>query len=585
MKKLITLLLTVVVSLGCVFGFTGCRRDDEEQFDDTKSHIYVGVFNAGYGVAWLNDLKTRFETYYEGVSFEKDKEGVQVHISDVTQGTEFINQIGNSSQEVIFTSNADYYAYVNDNKLLDITDAITTPLEINGETKSIEDKIPEAEKNFYKTKDNKYYAVTASGGNYGIMMNVDLFENKDLYFAKGGCPSEYLRTNENCDKALSFPEEVTSWDDSMYEFTGKGEKSAGPDGKYGTNDDGQPATYDEFIAFCDNCVDNGVQAFHWPGKYQSHISHAMLSMVADYEGSEQMMLNYTFNGVAKNLISVDEDGNVTKLPELKITNSNGYELGKQAGRYYVLDFIERLLANKSYYNENLSVYNSTHTHTDAQDDFVSGGLMDGKKEIALLWDGPWWYNEAQPAFNVLGEGVGEHCLAKNRKFQKMSYPKATNEKVGEEKISYLYSSPYICMANANVDSNKVDMIKKFIKFAFTNESNLKFTEITNTTRTHEYDIPTGYTDKLSYYAKTVLEDMLNSTVCFGASSNKMYVNKSFSLFNPEIYWSTLINGDEFYTPNQAFTHEGKTAIEYFNGLIKARDKAYWDRNYSDFYQD
>ena len=71
MKKLITLLLTVVVSLGCVFGFTGCSRENEEQFDDTKSHIYVGIFNAGYGVAWLNDLKTRFETYYEGVSFEK----------------------------------------------------------------------------------------------------------------------------------------------------------------------------------------------------------------------------------------------------------------------------------------------------------------------------------------------------------------------------------------------------------------------------------------------------------------------------------------------------------------------------------
>ena len=55
---------------------------------------------------------------------------------------------------------------------------------------------------------------------------------------------------------------------------------------------------------------------------------------------------YTFDGVATDLIQVDEDGNVKKLPDTQITFENGYELQQQAGRYYTLKFVENVLSKK-----------------------------------------------------------------------------------------------------------------------------------------------------------------------------------------------------------------------------------------------
>ena len=88
MKKLLTLLMAIVMMLGC---FAGCNRQQNETFDDNKSHLYVGIYNAGFGVEWLKDIKTRYEKLYEKKQFEPGKEGIQIHISDINSGNLFIS--------------------------------------------------------------------------------------------------------------------------------------------------------------------------------------------------------------------------------------------------------------------------------------------------------------------------------------------------------------------------------------------------------------------------------------------------------------------------------------------------------------
>jgi hypothetical protein len=41
----------------------------------------------------------------------------------------------------------------------------------------------------------------------------------------------------------------------------------------------------------------------------------LTALTANYEGLEQMSLNYSFNGTAKNLIEVDVDGQITELED------------------------------------------------------------------------------------------------------------------------------------------------------------------------------------------------------------------------------------------------------------------------------
>ena len=582
MKKLLTFVMMLILATTAVFGgLVGCNRGESEDFDNTKSHLYLGIYNAGFGTEYANDLKRRFEEFYAEESFEEGKVGVQVHVLDVPQGNAFIGSIEDSEVEVFFTSNSDYYQFVNRGYILNIDDVVTGSLSKYGDVRTIESRLSQQMQDFFKT-DNGYYAVPYVTSYSGMGMNVDLFEDNDLYFAKGGCPSEYLRTNPNCDDALDFPEDVTEWSDDMYEFTGTGEKSAGPDGKYNTPDDGEPATYEEFFAFCDHCYDSNIQAFHWPGKYDWTFSATIIQMAADYEGVEQFSLNYNFNGTAKTIVEVDEDGVVTRLPELKITNENGYKLVQQESKYYVLSFLEELLSRSNYYDVRKSLEDATHTHTDAQDDFVTGGILPNQPEIALLVDGEWWWNEAQPGFKVAEEYSKGAYKTADRRFKMLSFPKATNEKVGEP-FTALISGDSICAINANIESAKERMAKEFVKFAFTNESNLQFTKITSCARPYEYDIPDGYLEGLNYFAQNVMKTYDTAERCFVGSENPMYISNAFNFFNQENFWSTKIDGSERNTPMTELVRNNVTAIEYFNGMQAMKDKTFWDNRYTDYY--
>ncbi len=585
MKKLFTLCIAMLLVLSTVFGgFVGCGRGEEEDFDETKSHLYFGYYDAGYGTDWVTDLKARFEAEFATHSFEEGLTGVQVHPMAIADGQTFLNQIANSGVEVFMTGNSDYYKYVNMGLLLNIDDVVTADLSRYNETKTIESRMDAANKDFYQT-DNGYYGLPFVTSNWGIIMNVDLFESKELYFAKGGCPSEYLRTNANCDPALDG-----EWDNSMYEFTGTGEKSAGPDGKYGTNDDGQPATYEEFFRFCERCYDLDILAFHWAGAHPTQVSKMMIPMVADYEGYEQMSLNYAFNGKAKDLIDVDEQGNVTELDDVDINNSNGYLLAKQEGKYRVLKFWDELFQKTDYYDTSVTLNSSAHKHTDAQDDFVCGGIMEGKGEIALLLDGDWWWNEAQPAFDVVKKITEGEKTANNMRFEPLAFPKATNDKVGEDKIS-LVGTNSICGINSKIAQNKIVMAKEFVKFAFTNESNLMFTKTTSCARVFEYDFPDGYLDGLNHFARKLIENYNDSVKCPEGSTNFMYISNSFNLFNSEIFWGSVIDGkDTSGIPTFILAKKGQlltgvdiTAEQYFTGMSAFKTKDYWDTRYEKFY--
>ena len=580
-KKLISLLLALFLVVGA---FTGCGRGDEEDFDENKSHLYVGVYNAGYGKDYANDLKSRFENLYGETSFEDGKNGVQVHIVEINEGNAFVSQIENSSVDVFFTSNADYYRFVHKNYLLNIDDVVTGSLSKYGESKTIESRMDDATKDFFQTDDG-YFALPYVTSNWGMILNVDLWESKELYFAKGGAPSEYLRTNTNCDAALSG-----AWNDDMYEFTGKGEKSAGPDGKYGTTDDGQPATYEEFFEFCDKCAGLSIQAFHWSGANPTYFSKMMIPMVADYEGYEQMRLNYTFDGTATDLINVDADGNVTTLGNININSRNGYLLSKQAGRYYVLDFWDKLLGRTAYYDELTTLENTSHKHTDAQDDFVCGGKMAGKEEIAILIDGDWWWNEAQPAFDIVKNITGGKWSADNMRFEMLSFPKATNEKVGEP-FNMLISTDAISGINKKIATSKIELAKEFMRFAFTNESNLRFTKITSCARVFKYDFPDGYLNELNYYAKKLIQKYDEVQRCPIGSTNKMYIYNSFNFFNSEIFWGATIDGkDTGGVPTFILAKKGLlipnediNAQRYFSGMSEYKTETYWNNQYSQYF--
>ena len=141
------------------------------------------------------------------------------------------------------------------------------------------------------------------------------------------------------------------------------QKSAGPDGDMNTTyDNGLPATYEEFFKLADYMVRKNIVPITWAGNVQTYVSSLLTSLWADFEGREQMMLNYNFDGTATNIVDrFDSEGKpITK--NLEITLDNGYETyGKQLGRYHALSFMEELLNNRTYYNASLT-FSPAQTH-------------------------------------------------------------------------------------------------------------------------------------------------------------------------------------------------------------------------------
>ncbi len=380
-----TVAISMLVTL-CLSIFAACGPKPLNVDDGTKSKLIVNNYAGGFGEDWINNVEKRFEAAYANVSFEDGKLGVDVVINhNKDQGESYLSKIDAMEDEVFFPGNIYYHEWVTAGKMLDISDVVTGANDKDG-GKTILSKMTQEEKDFYSVN-GKYYAIPHHESQPGVVYDKDLFQAKGLYFAKNGAPSE--------DYALD--KETAGGYNGTISYTGKGDKSAGPDGRHGTSDDGLPATYDEFFTLCKYMTTPsiGVTPFIWTGKTKGYYTNLLLAaLAADYEGSEQLAMQYSYTGTAKNLISIDANGTIKELPDEEISVDTGYKMYSSAGRYYALKFLETIIDN-NYYSP--ACFGS-RTHLEVQADFMKT-TKTRENAVAFMVEGNWWENEASGTFN------------------------------------------------------------------------------------------------------------------------------------------------------------------------------------------
>ena len=212
MKKTLCVILGLLMSLSVA----ACGKGPglTEAIDPNRTQLYVFNYDGGVGTEWLYEIKERFEAEYKDTCFEPgtNKMGVQIMIE--ANKLSFYNdeKIKSSPNEVFFTENVGYTDMVSQGLLLDITDLVTA--DENGV--SLEDRMTDKQKEALIALKGKYYALPHYDGYRGVSYDIDLFEEKGLYFADE-------KDNGNNGFIISSSDK----------------RSAGPDGKYGTNDDGR----------------------------------------------------------------------------------------------------------------------------------------------------------------------------------------------------------------------------------------------------------------------------------------------------------------------------------------------------------
>lgn len=520
-KKLIALLLATVMLLGV---FAGCGTEQlDTVVDETKAIITVATWDGGLGSQWLEDAAKKFEEKYaDATHFQEGKVGVDVQIVASRSFDGSSMAFTPLTHDIYFVEAIDYYGMINNEQFADMTKVMTTPLTAYGESGTIAEKLDPALDSYLTSADGKYYAVPFYESFYSFAYDLDLWDAKSFYFAADG-----------------------GWTDAS------GDLAAGPDGETGTYDDGMPATYADFDKLIVRIRDAGIIPFVTCANGQDYVANLMYEYLAHYEGKEQMLLNYSFDGVATDLIDVSADGTVTQLGETEITDDNGYMLQKQAGRYAVLQFVEDILLSSE---ENHKIID---THTNAQKAFVRGGIANDTT-IAMLIDGSWWENEAKVSLSELESGGYER-----HNYAVMPMPHATADKIGQKPTWLAMSDSYGFIASS---CDNLPLAEEFMMFLHTDENLSAFSGEVNMTRALNYEITEADLARMSTYAKSILELKENSDVIYPVSTNDIIID-NYTVFGAfSIAWKTNINGYEEKNPWLYFKDVAdSTAEKYFAG--------------------
>lgn len=537
-KRIIALMATLLMGATTISAFSGCGGEEiiDSNYDASKAALTVGTYAGGVGKAWLEDAADRFEAAYATKTFG-GKTGVQITVlaDKVEYGGENLREKPLKA-DVYFTEGVNYYTFVDRNKAADITDIVTGTLDDFGETgKTIESKLDGAYKNFLKSIDGKYYMLPFYDGFYGFVYDVDLFEEAGLYFDDDG---DFL---DGLEKGAS------DTDKAAFEAS----KSNGPDGKDGTYDDGLPATYAQMIELADEIVRKGYMPFCYSGSTE-YVDKAFRSYIVDYEGYDQMLLNYTLNGTA-NLVTSVENG-VAKTEKVAITPDNAYELQKQAGKYYALSMEEQLFGSTKYIGSK-----NTWGHTETQRKFINSKYdTTGGKRYAILAEGVWWENEAEEAFKEI-EKFNEK--KSDRRFSFMPVPKA-NADIHTEQTMISLNSSY---GFINKDSKNMDLAKEFMRFLHTDSEMSKFSAKTSIPRSLNYSVLPEDRDTATHFGKSLIDMRSNAKVIYPYSSAPL-VLKNASAFEEVEWFATTQIDKKYVSPMKVFQAGEASAEEYFNGL-------------------
>ena len=530
--------------LFCSVFFLGCGRQRTTSYDDTKTQLFVYNYNGGVGSEWLTNIKLAFEEKFKDYKLG-DKVGVEVVIDpNKVKGSTLLGNVEGSVNEIFITEETNYYDVVNQGLALDLTDTLN---ETGSDGKTILSKFTDVQADYYKAND-KYYAVPHSYMPYGIIYNEEIFEQKKLYFSKNGAPSERLQDGG------SF---------TGYKYNDGSDRenlSAGPDGEYGTYDDGLPATYEEFYVLMDKMVEVGVTPLVYTGQYESaYINWLAGRLAMDYEGEDNLKTIISRSGTLTDSFveSVSSDGTPNIIETYTVGANKEKAIYHTAGFYYALTFIEKMYSSSSY-SATRRPGNSAITHTVAQQEFLISAQSSYKDlPIAMLVEGCWWENESVLYGNfekIESEGGQSHS---DFRLRFMALPNATEDKIGSNPVSAECINSFMFISSS-IASEKTDLAKEFIKFINSDEMLVSFHTDTNVFRALEYDLSQKDYNILSYFGKSVYDYVIANGKYYPYSSSEAFLN------NPDRISQMFVTSK--YINVTSLKTEGVTAIDYFNGM-------------------
>ena len=527
--------------------------------------LFTGTATRNGAIKWIQDAAARFEELKKDESYESGKKGVNITIQD-NKLIPYDSLSSDGNDIYLDEGRADMYTYSASNGLMQL-DEIVDYIE-NEQGLTID---PDAKKRMlgYESADGQrhYYGLPQYEWSNSLTYDVNYFEDAGLYFAKPGA-TKSVTHNGNYGTAKF----VDPLDADMQKS-----KSCGPDGEYGTLDDGLPSSLEEFAQLCDYIKFKGGSPFLIPGGAGGSVYsfHMVQAIWAALEGAETMKsIKAEYSETPVEVVTSFKDGEYffgdKNIPmpiteKVVLSDKTGYKMYDMASRYYALAFMQLAYDNEWFHSETKS-----DTSADAvQTTFIA---TNPNERAAMYIDGTYWYHEAKlynkgSAFTQWNRTSG----GKERKLSYMCLPTQLKGSVAEgegKKNTMLNASSSFMFVNNRVSENagKKKAVVDFLKFLYSEKELAAFTEFIGMNIPINYDYDEK---KLGDYYYTSFKKIRSeqSDIITVASSNPIHYKNlsSFRLdFGGALNYYTY-NGQVMMEGYLQAYREGRTARNIFTG--------------------
>ena len=482
--------------------------------------VFTGTATRNGAIKWIQDAAERFTELKKNEVYESGKKGVNISISD-NKLIPYENLSTDGNDIYLDEAKADMYTYSASNELMQLDEIVKYIEDDQGLTIDAD-----AKKRMlgYESADGQrhYYGLPQYEWSNSLTYDVNYFEDSGLYFAKPDATKSV--TYEGKYGTVKFVDPMDM------------QKSCGPDGAYGTTDDGLPSSLEELAQLCDYIKSKSGSPFIIPGGAGGSVYsfHMVQAIWAALEGAETMKsVTAEFSDKAVEVVTGfksnefffgDKNIPMPITEKVVLNDENGYKMYDMASRYYALAFMQ--LAN-----DNDWFHSETKSDTSADKVQTTFIATNANERAAMYIDGTYWYHEAKlynkgSAFTQWRRTSG----GKARKLSYMSLPTTLNGSVAEgegKKNTMLNVGSSFMFANNRVSENagKKKAVVDFLKFLYSKEELAAFTEFLGMNIPINYDYDE---QKLGdYYYTSFKQIKKEAEVVTTASSNPIqYKNLS-----------------------------------------------------------
>ncbi len=538
-KHLFTKLASLTMAVVSMFTMQACSKPDSSgdggsdtvynRDRDDATHIVAVVTGGGIGSEWLNESAERFAKKQNEHSYAPNKKGVYIETKPVL-GFNTAGLSGTADNMFILLAK-DLFTLTADDSVLDITEFVQDTTREGG---SLESKMLPGASDMCKGADGKYYALPHMESYAGLNYDRQAFDDCNAYFAADDAVNKRLYSSVFSNGELKAYM-VGNADDK---------KSAGPDGVFGSEDDGLPATLEELLILFDYLKEETDYApLVYAGEYAYYTNFFLAGLWPALAGTNKMSNYYNVSGELE-VIKTDANGNFLftdeslfpgidyiKKPQtevITIDDTNANRVTTMVEKYYAMATLE-IMERQGWFSED--TYKQTD-HYGAQQAFLFQGKSPKYKKAAMLIETSYWYNESNIAGCFKNYEDFTRLKAEDRDLRFMCLPTRIHASdaapaTGEYANPLLDTARTLCFLNSNL-KNKDELRNAcldFLSFLYTDNELAQFTVRTSLSVGMNYSMTDEQLVAMTNFGRRVRQLRDNakaSNVVYNSGKTDMY---------------------------------------------------------------